>query len=65
MDAVSDRSADGPGRPVRVVILGADNASGGVAGYINAIATTSASARSSSVHHAAALTDGHIVDSQC
>lgn len=37
MVAVSDRSADGSGRPVRVVFLGADNASGGVAGYINAI----------------------------
>ena len=37
MDAVSDRSADGPARPVHVVFLGADNASGGVAGYINAI----------------------------
>lgn len=37
MDAVSDRSADRPARPVRVVFLGADNASGGVAGYINAI----------------------------
>ncbi len=34
---VSERLANEPARPLRVVFLGAANASGGVAGYINAI----------------------------